>query len=147
MQMYLKFEPVSTTNPSDLIIYFEDLDLIGANDPSGFLESVEVFGSDGVTSITGLIDNIANDLVTADADTFQTVAIPLGLLTEETFFARLDFLANSTFKGINTPEYLIAEIHPVPLPAALPLFGAGLGILGFVGWRRRRQKMPMKMAV
>lgn len=27
----------------------------------------------------------------------------------------------------------------VPLPAALPLFGTGLGILGFLGWRRRRK--------
>lgn len=31
------------------------------------------------------------------------------------------------------------EIPPVPLPAALPLFGTGLGILGFLGWRRRRK--------
>jgi len=27
----------------------------------------------------------------------------------------------------------------VPLTAALPLFGTGLGILGFLGWRRRRK--------
>lgn len=27
----------------------------------------------------------------------------------------------------------------IPLPAALPLFGTGSGILGFLGWRRRRQ--------
>ena len=27
----------------------------------------------------------------------------------------------------------------IPLPAALPLFGTGLGILGFLGWRRRRK--------
>jgi len=27
----------------------------------------------------------------------------------------------------------------IPLPAALPLFGTGLGILGFIGWRRRRK--------
>jgi hypothetical protein len=27
----------------------------------------------------------------------------------------------------------------IPLPAAFPLFGTGLGILGFLGWRRRRQ--------
>ncbi len=28
---------------------------------------------------------------------------------------------------------------PVPLPAALPLFGSALAMLGIVGWRRRRQ--------
>lgn len=28
--------------------------------------------------------------------------------------------------------------NPVPLPAALPLFAGGLGLLGFLGWRRKR---------
>ena len=35
----------------------------------------------------------------------------------------------------------IASIHSVPvvpLPAALPLFGTGLALLGFMGWRKRR---------
>lgn len=30
------------------------------------------------------------------------------------------------------------ELSAVPLPAALPLFSAALGLLGFLGWRRRR---------
>ncbi|MEL7527007.1 MAG: VPLPA-CTERM sorting domain-containing protein [Pseudomonadota bacterium] len=30
------------------------------------------------------------------------------------------------------------RVTPVPLPAALPLLGAGLAVLGFVGWRRRQ---------
>ena len=29
-------------------------------------------------------------------------------------------------------------LSPVPLPAALPLFSAALGFLGYLGWRRRR---------
>jgi hypothetical protein len=28
--------------------------------------------------------------------------------------------------------------HPIPLPAALPLLAGGLGLLGVMGWRRRR---------
>ena len=28
---------------------------------------------------------------------------------------------------------------PVPLPAALPLFGSALAMLGIVGWRRKRR--------
>lgn len=31
-----------------------------------------------------------------------------------------------------------ADVNPVPLPAALPLFASGLGVLGFLNWRRRR---------
>ena len=30
------------------------------------------------------------------------------------------------------------ELSAVPLPAALPLFSAALGLIGFLGWRRRR---------
>ncbi|MBL4907967.1 MAG: VPLPA-CTERM sorting domain-containing protein [Sneathiella sp.] len=29
------------------------------------------------------------------------------------------------------------EVSVVPLPAALPLYGAGLAVLGFIGWRRK----------
>jgi PEP-CTERM motif-containing protein len=28
---------------------------------------------------------------------------------------------------------------PVPLPSALPLFATGLGVLGLLGWRRKRK--------
>jgi len=32
-----------------------------------------------------------------------------------------------------------AAISVVPLPAALPLFGTGLAIMGFIGWRRKQK--------
>jgi len=31
------------------------------------------------------------------------------------------------------------SVGVVPLPAALPLFGTGLAVMGFVGWRRKRK--------
>jgi hypothetical protein len=33
----------------------------------------------------------------------------------------------------------ISEVCVTPLPAALPLFGTGLGAIGLFGWRRRRR--------
>ncbi len=33
----------------------------------------------------------------------------------------------------------LTEVSAVPLPAALPLFGSGLAVLGFLGWRRKRK--------
>lgn len=33
--------------------------------------------------------------------------------------------------------FLISTVSPVPLPAALPLFGAALAGMGLLGWRRR----------
>jgi len=32
-------------------------------------------------------------------------------------------------------------VSVVPLPAALPLYGTGLAIMGFIGWRRRQKSM------
>ncbi|MFT6558931.1 hypothetical protein [Sneathiella sp.] len=57
-------------------------------------------------------------------------------------------LGNGTF-GTNTGEpvgYVMTfdvtgspPLSTVPLPAALPLYGAGLGLMAFVGWRRKRK--------
>ena len=40
--------------------------------------------------------------------------------------------------GSNAFEYANVGLSVVPLPAALPLYGAGLAVLGFMGWRRRK---------
>jgi hypothetical protein len=42
------------------------------------------------------------------------------------------------------PYQIVATASAVPLPAALPLFGAGLGLIGVVGWRRRRAHGRLK---
>lgn len=38
-------------------------------------------------------------------------------------------------------ETLTAPVNVIPLPAALPLYGTGLALMGFMGWRRKRQAL------
>jgi len=33
----------------------------------------------------------------------------------------------------------VQVVSAVPLPAALPLYGAGIAVMGFMGWRRKRK--------
>ncbi len=69
------------------------------------------------------------------------------LVTAENRFAGFMFRladetpSNEKLTQFRTPMLIVSfqEPVPVPLPAALPLFGTGLGILGFLGWRRRRK--------
>jgi hypothetical protein len=56
----------------------------------------------------------------------------------------LDF--SDGFNGLVTTEYAappgswsVSGLVLTPLPAALPLFGTGLGALGLLGWRRKRR--------
>jgi len=57
-------------------------------------------------------------------------------------FAGLAFDAVSIrgYAGSSFKLYSISfdQISAVPLPAAVPLFAAGMGILGLMGWRRKR---------
>ena len=138
LSMFLRFN-VANTGPHELSILFEDLDLVGANDPPGFLENVNVFDENG-NSLTGLIDDITSILVTGDANTIQTAVIALPSVTSP-LFLQLDFISSlANGKGRNTPEYLIAAVTPVPIPAALPLFAGALGLFGLFGWRRKRAR-------
>ncbi len=36
-------------------------------------------------------------------------------------------------------EFARVSVNPVPLPAALPLYATGLGLMGLFGWWRRRR--------
>lgn len=38
------------------------------------------------------------------------------------------------------------QVSAVPLPAALPLYGAGMALLGFFGWRRKKRNEGMALS-
>jgi hypothetical protein len=70
-----------------------------------------------------------------------------GSYTEYTFSFTGTGSDTLSFGGNTTPdEWFVddisvtaAPVAPTPLPAALPLFAAGLGGLGLLGWRRKRK--------
>jgi hypothetical protein len=52
-----------------------------------------------------------------------------------------DALWNMTLTTSTTQAFFVDrfDVTPTPLPAALPLFAAGLGALAVFGWRRKRR--------
>lgn len=145
LSMILAFQPITPNVDGVLEIIFEDLDLIGSRDTGNFLETIEIFNQSGDSLLK---TDTTNAIITGDADT-QMLSLALGILNDDalanTYYVQLDFSAKleGWRKGWNTPEYLIASIHQtvpgVPLPAALPLFGTGLAVMGFIGWHRKRK--------
>ena len=40
-------------------------------------------------------------------------------------------------------DFTVTPVGTTPLPAALPLFSAGLGVFGLLGWRRKKKLAPL----
>jgi hypothetical protein len=75
----------------------------------------------------------------ADSSIFSTVNTADFSNTAQLFF---DFTqAGAFFSADSGHNYSSAAIESstTPLPAALPLFGTGLGALGLLGWRRKKK--------
>jgi hypothetical protein len=54
-----------------------------------------------------------------------------------------DYGIHDTESGIYADQpmgnFLVLDVGTTPLPATLPLFASGLGVLGALGWRRKRK--------
>ncbi len=121
-------------------------------------------GDGGITKLTredgGPFDLFAIDLAELDGDFQVTVTfdgvLSGGGLVDQTFtfvfdgipFGPQNFLFSPAFKNLaevtwvqSFPFHQFDNINAslVPLPAALPLMGTGLALLGFMGWRRKRK--------
>jgi hypothetical protein len=122
---------------------------------------------DSVLTVTGAGILGGTDFVTATgvSAAFQisgsniTAIIPLSILPVVGSFASADqflwnFWTRGSLGGIAVAGNAgLADFAPdnsdatvTPLPAALPLFASGGGLLGFLGWRRRRKAAPLAIA-
>jgi hypothetical protein len=96
---------------------------------SGFFSA----STDATGNVTGisLLDNIGNFDSLGSAD---VVLIVNG--NRNVVFTMSAYYADAN--DLTTPDQF-SVTSAAPLPAALPLFGLGLGALGLLGWRRKRK--------
>ena len=140
---------------------FDDLDLIGDNDPYGFYESISLsyYSYDhidddfDINPIGGTIKTAGGgpnlpsiympNLILWSLGVTDLLALNTSSQEKGGFWIQLGFGAKyldrygNPRNGKNTPEYLATALHvsPVPLPSAVWLFGTAL--LGFIGISRR----------
>ncbi|MEM7056425.1 MAG: VPLPA-CTERM sorting domain-containing protein [Pseudomonadota bacterium] len=153
LSMFLEFSPVDLVNPSTLDIWFEDLDLKRANDPSKFFERFRLLDASGDSLLSGQgvsgsgwVDNINDMIVNGDLGggfDIQYLTLDLGVLQQSPFYLELEFKSKFTggYKVKNTPEYLTAKVtsvSAVPLPAGFILLLTGIGGFGLVARRRNK---------
>lgn len=102
--------------------------------------SVDGFENDGVTNKNSIVFNLVgggtetvlgSDLI-FDGAPDGDGAIN-AIITTSAAFDSFQFISTD-----DSFEYANLQVSVVPLPAALPLYGAGMAIIGFIGWRKRK---------
>ncbi|MFK5980997.1 MAG: VPLPA-CTERM sorting domain-containing protein [Rhizobiaceae bacterium] len=134
------------------------------NSGGGLLASVTVGpgSSNAIASASGTGDFVYGDIgslllsagdyivgaLFSNGDTDAVVFDAGGIFSNDAraSYTRLAFVNNAAITlpnqfSTSSDRYFGAgmRISAVPVPAALPLFGTGLAVLGFMGWRRKRR--------
>ena len=154
LTMYLRFSPIAPVPlaSATLSFSFVDLDLIGGSDPTGFTETLKVYGAGG-SALAPTITMLGQSGLTPFAfnvsgnSTSQTITFTFSdvrsLVLGDPFYVKLVFGANMTADGKwqNTMEMMTATLTTTtvtPEPSSLLLFGSGLA--AFMAWRFGRRK-------
>jgi len=78
-------------------------------------------GGEIITGFT-ILQDFGNAIVSFTANSVKIEYLDIAI-TEGVFFSG---------------RFTTGTISAVPLPAALPLYGAGMALMGFIGWRKKR---------
>ena len=116
---------VTTLNGADGIVFAPNSSLLVGGQGTGFMYNVTPGSPATVTSAS---------TVTAS---FHLALAPNGLSVYTSAFSGP--LVNGNVDDIAPLSGLGSQTN-TPLPAALPLFASGAGVLGYFGWRRKRKK-------
>ncbi|MBL4906374.1 MAG: VPLPA-CTERM sorting domain-containing protein [Sneathiella sp.] len=122
--------------------------------PVGLADGTNNFYASGVDGVAGspLVNNFASSYITScpacgPVTGWQGVNVA-GLAAGDYMFEFIE-IANPTFEWTEWNDSLNSTFTlgegdvggggpgVIPLPAALPLYGAGLAVLGLLGWRRK----------
>ena len=134
-------EPIPTFDTSP----FKFPDASFVNVFHGTLPSISDGRMDFTLSLSSFLYNPANDNLVLTVKTFDGAAV--GSDASKWLFLDSDKNAGTTNArfssfSIDFNQGLVTGFNdpaPTPLPAALPLFASGAGLIGFLGWRRKRK--------
>ncbi|MEM6972278.1 MAG: VPLPA-CTERM sorting domain-containing protein [Pseudomonadota bacterium] len=157
LSMFIAFRDIQPLFQYQLEIYFEDLDLQGTADGSGFEEGFNAFDDNGDSLVPGTPESLIGDdlfydvtsspALSGTAGGTQSLIVDLGVLnftsavTDYVIELRFgsDVLGAGTFS--NTNEFLAPFVrqsaNAVPLPPAGWMLLAGLGAMALLSRRRR----------
>jgi hypothetical protein len=112
---------------------------LGMSGPSSFGTGGTTDASSGTGSIIGLYGYFG-DLVLPYGYTSET-PISVSATYDNATFASLGVTPGTYVWtwGTGPDQSFTLEIGATPLPAALPLFATGLGVMSLLGWRRKRK--------
>lgn len=115
----------------------------GSNHPLGFFD--HSFGNNSTGNGAGVeATNVAewNSYLTAYNVSQQSWNMGFGFLANPQTAGTYTIQLQAFDSGNNSLGQSSIDIVVTPIPAALPLLASGMGILGFISWRRRRLSNP-----
>lgn len=101
-------------------------------------------------SVSAIPETVTLDVTSILTALIGTNASHIGFTGAFTTLASVPFFAGLSFTDLSPAVMAIPELNietgstaVVPLPAAFPLFAGGLGLMGLLGWRRKKAESAL----